>query len=61
MDHNLSALERAFQLAKSGRAAFVSDIIATLKREGYEISQIQGLKLIAQLKKLIEESRTSKP
>jgi hypothetical protein len=61
MDHKLSALERAFQLAKSGRAAFVSDIIATLKREGYEISQVQGPKLIARLKKLIEESRTLKP
>jgi hypothetical protein len=32
-----SALERAFQLAKSGRVAYLEEIVSSLKREGYSV------------------------
>jgi hypothetical protein len=35
MDSNLSALERAFQLAKSGQFSNVENIRKRLKQEGY--------------------------
>jgi hypothetical protein len=57
MDQNLTALERAFQLAKSGKVAGVTDIVAALKSEGYRIDQIQGRQLHSQLRKLIGASR----
>ena len=60
MDQNLTALERAFQLAKAGQVTLVSDIIVTLKREGYPIDQVQGPQLLAQLRKLIEASHALK-
>jgi hypothetical protein len=40
MEANLSALERAFQLARSGQVTDVIDIKAQLKREGYDLGQI---------------------
>lgn len=60
MDQNLTALERAFQLAKSGQVASVADITDALKLEGYRIEQVQGPQLRAQLKKLIEEARAAR-
>jgi hypothetical protein len=57
MDQHLTALERAFQLAESGRVAGVTDIVSTLKHEGYRIDQVQGPQLLAQLRKLIGASR----
>src|SRR5580693_8287559 len=42
MDQRMTELERAFQLARSGRVAGLTDIITTLKRDGYSASQIEG-------------------
>src|SRR5271170_8456643 len=53
MDQNLTALERAFRLAKSGRVKDLEEIRMLLRREGYDVSQLQGPRLRSQLRKLI--------
>ncbi len=57
MEQRMTALERAFQLARSGRVAGVTDIITSLKREGYYASQIEGRLLKRQLADLIKAAR----
>jgi hypothetical protein len=42
MDPKVSALERAFQLARSGGVAKVDDIKKQLKQEGYDESAMDG-------------------
>jgi hypothetical protein len=58
MDQRMTELERAFQLAKSGRVAGLTDIITSLKRDGYPASQIEGPLLRRQLTDLIKAART---
>jgi hypothetical protein len=53
MDRNITALERAFQLARAGRHASVADIKKQLKTEGYSVAQITGPTLLKQLKALL--------
>ena len=61
MDPKVSALERAFQLARSGQAATTADIKKRLKREGYEENAVDGgPSLTGQLRKLIREARERK-
>src|SRR5271155_833054 len=61
MDHKVSALERAFQLARSGQAATIADIKKRLKREGYEEKAGDGgPSLAGQLRKLISEASERK-
>lgn len=55
MDSNVTALERAFSLAKSGACTTVGEIRIALKAEGYTIEQIIGPALNRQLKALIDE------
>jgi hypothetical protein len=57
MDQKITALERAFQLARSGDVAGLSDIITSLNREGYYASQIEGPVLKRQLTDLIKAAR----
>ena len=57
----MTAIERAFQLARSGQAASVTEIIVSLKREGYSIDQIQGPSLRRQLAELIRGPRPETP
>jgi hypothetical protein len=57
MDQKITALERAFQLARSGTVAGLSDIVASLNREGYYASQIEGPLLKRQLTDLIKAAR----
>ena len=59
MEANLFALERAFQLARSGQVADVKDIKAQLKREGYDLGQITGSALIRQLQGVIKAARNN--
>jgi hypothetical protein len=59
MDQKLSALERAFQLAKSGEVAGLTEITTSLNREGYSASQIEGPLLKRQLANLIKAARKS--
>jgi hypothetical protein len=61
MDPKVSALERAFQLARSGEMAAIADIEKQLDREGYDRNVVNvGPLLKGQLKKLIREARERK-
>ena len=53
MHHNVTSLERAFQLAKSGKRQTVSDIKQKMRLEGYEQDQVMGRQLLGQLTVLI--------
>lgn len=57
MEPNKTSLERAFELARSGRYRQLFHIVETLRRERYDISQIEGPRLKAQLKAIITEHR----
>ena len=50
MDHKLTAIERAFQIAKSGEVDSMPDIRRVLKRERYQDAHIEGLSLGRQLR-----------
>ena len=54
MDPAITAVERAFQLAKSSSCSSVSDIKRRLAAEGYSPSQISGRTLAKQLVALIK-------
>ncbi len=54
MDHAITAVERAFQLAKSSACTCVKDIKARLMAEGYSANQISGRALSKQLEALIK-------
>jgi hypothetical protein len=56
MDPNRTSLERAFELARSGDCATVSEIRHRLLVEGYAADQIDGPHLIRQLRMLCESS-----
>jgi hypothetical protein len=60
MDPNTTALERAFQLAKSGRCISIEDIRQQLKSEGYSAEHVTGKGLTRQLKELIRSAATPK-
>ncbi len=57
MQHNQTALERAFELAKSGSCESVAGIKKVLKSEGYSDLQITGRALGKQLTALIRQAR----
>ena len=57
MDPNQSVVERAFDLAASGRFLTVGEITRQLKREGYREELIQGPFLLKQLKAAIAKAR----
>ena len=54
MDHDITAVERAFQLARSGACTCVKDIKERLMAEGYSADQISGRELSKQLEALIK-------
>lgn len=57
MEPNVSAVERAFQLATSGRYLTVSEIKLTLAREGYRHELVEGRQLAKQLLAVIARAR----
>jgi hypothetical protein len=59
MDFRKSTLERAFELAESGRLASVAELRAQLKREGHTLEQLTGRALMSQLRFTIKARRTS--
>jgi hypothetical protein len=61
MNSEVTALERAFQLAKSGKYLSMSEIRKKLKKEGFSLVQIEGGALTKQLRELIKSSRENKP
>jgi hypothetical protein len=57
MDPNVSTLERAFQLAASGRYLKVAEIKLALDREGYRSLLVEGPALTRQLMAAISKAR----
>jgi hypothetical protein len=55
-----TALERAFQLAKSGSYASLEDIKKRLKAEGYSTARVTGGVLSKQLRVLIQTALKSR-
>ena len=60
MKPNMTSLERAFELAKSGHVTRVRDIRRQLKREGYEQGCLVGRALASQLRRIIASTRGRK-
>jgi hypothetical protein len=54
---NVSAIERAFELAATGRYVTVTEIKRKLMREGYEYEQVAGPVLSKQLSAAITKAR----
>jgi LmbE family N-acetylglucosaminyl deacetylase len=54
MDGRTTPLERAFELARSGEYAGVSEVRRQLKAEGYSDQQLEGRSLSRQLRELCE-------
>jgi hypothetical protein len=57
MNSRLTALERAFQLARSGQVSTITEIVGSLRRDGYSTNQIDGPALKRQLRNLITVAR----
>jgi hypothetical protein len=53
-------LERAFELARSGRCATVADIKRKLREEGYHDDQVEGPTLFGQLNALMRGKPASR-
>jgi hypothetical protein len=60
MNPSFTALERAFQLAKSGECRSVDDIRRKLTSEGYYAAQITGKGLQRQLQGIITAALSAK-
>ena len=54
---NKTSLERAFELAKSGKFETIGDLRNALGREGYNAGQVDGPALRTQLRELILAAR----
>jgi hypothetical protein len=52
---NITPLERAFQLARSGRCKTTADIQLRLKAEGYPTDRVIGPTLMKQLRAVIDD------
>ena len=61
MGLRLTVVERAFQLAASGRPNSIDDIKQELKKEHYSTGQITGGALKKQLLALIRAAHASRP
>jgi hypothetical protein len=60
MQPNTTAIERAFEPAKSGQCVSVTEIKRRLHAEGYFTGQVEGRELGAQLKVAIDAARKAK-
>jgi hypothetical protein len=61
MDRTATPLERAFELARSGKFATVTSIKKRLKEEGCSVDQITGRSLTRQLDALMKEAAKKGP
>lgn len=57
----LTALERAFELARSGKFQTIPRLREQLAREGFARQTLVGPTLPRQLRRLMEESRVTTP
>jgi hypothetical protein len=53
---NITPLERAFQLARSGQCKTTADIRSRLKEEGYSDDAVVGRTLMKQLRTLMDDA-----
>lgn len=60
MDQNKSPLERAFELARSGRYRTVSEVKQAVSAEGYPMGQFEGRSLTRQLGDIIKTAAKDK-
>ena len=60
MHSTKTTLERAFELARSGKYRDVPELRQQLKREGYEAEQVAGPALVLQLRDLMRDNRAAK-
>jgi len=60
MPHRPTALERAFDLARSGECATVQDVRQRLKADGYSDAQVSGPMLTKQLRELCNAAAPAK-
>jgi hypothetical protein len=60
MDPNKSAIERAFELARSGCFVTTDGIRNQLRREGYSPDQVLGPVLLKQLRELISAAKEAR-
>jgi hypothetical protein len=61
MEINKTALERAFELARSGRYLRLDQLLRRLNKEGYLGEQVTGPAIRKQLNQAIKESRSRPP
>jgi hypothetical protein len=61
MESNKTALERAFELARSGRYLRLEQLLRRLNNEGYLGEQVTGPVVRKQLNQAIKESRSRPP
>jgi hypothetical protein len=61
MSDRPTELERAFQLAKTGRLGSVDEIRRRLRAEGYYADHITGKGLYLQLRALMKSTRIARP
>lgn len=59
MDPNVSPIERALQLAGTGRYATVAEVRLQLVREGYSQKQLEGPVLRKQIMAIISKARNA--
>jgi hypothetical protein len=57
MDPTKTPMERAFEMARSGKYQSASEIKRAISAEGYAASQIEGPMLMRQLRELIQAAR----
>jgi hypothetical protein len=57
MTYQPTALERAFELARSGKYQGTSEIRAQLKAEGFNANQLEGPSLLRQLREICTAAR----
>ncbi|KKB08591.1 hypothetical protein VE26_00365 [Devosia chinhatensis] len=53
MKPNMTPIERAFELARSGKCRTLTEIKSALKSEGYELATVTGGTLAKQLRGLM--------
>ena len=57
MDQGKTALERAFEIAKTGAPMSVTDIRDQLRAEGYGTQQLEGRSLTSQLRSVLAKAK----
>ena len=60
MEPNKTAIERGFELARTGLYSDVGDIKARLRNEGYFTDTVTGPRLRAQIKRLMQAAQKSR-